>query len=90
MKLNVIVVRLVYVSVRLYEKEFPKKKKKKYHIQSIQNQIQTNEMMLVFTVICTLLKMKEQNNDYLDYFSDNEMIEVSMKIFNANCVDYGT
>lgn len=47
--------------------------------------------MLVFTVICTLLKMKEQqNNDYLDYFSDNEMIEVSMKIFNANCADYGT
>lgn len=47
-------------------------------------------MMLVFTVICTLLKMKEQNNDYLDYFSDNDMVEVSMKIFNANCVDYGT
>lgn len=46
--------------------------------------------MLVFTVIYTLLKMKEQNNAYLDYFSDNEMIEVSMKIFNANCADYGT
>lgn len=46
--------------------------------------------MLVFTVIFTLLKMKEQNNDYLDYFNDNEMFEVSMKIFNANCVDYGT
>lgn len=44
--------------------------------------------MLVFTVICTLLKMKEQNNEYLDYFSENEMVEVSMKIFNANCVDY--
>lgn len=46
--------------------------------------------MLVFTVICTLLKIKEQNIDYLDYFTDNEMIEVSLKIFNANCVDYGT
>lgn len=50
----------------------------------------TNNKMLVFTVICTLLKMKEQNNGYLDYFSDNEMFEVSMKIFNANCVDHGT
>lgn len=46
-------------------------------------------MMLVFTVICTLLKMSE-NNNYLDYFNDNEMVEVSMKIFNANCADYGT
>lgn len=44
-------------------------------------------MMLVFTVICTLLKMKEQNDEYLDYFSDNEIIDVSMKIFNANCAD---
>lgn len=42
--------------------------------------------MLVFTVICTLLKIKEED---LDYFSDNEMIEVSMKIFSANCVDLG-
>lgn len=45
--------------------------------------------MLVFTVICTLLKIKEQNNEYLDYFSENEMIEVSMKIFSANCVELG-
>lgn len=46
--------------------------------------------MLVFTVICTFLKIKEQNNDYIDYFGENEMIELSMKIFNANCVDYAT
>lgn len=43
--------------------------------------------MLVFTVICTLLKMNNQNNEHLDFFSENEIIEVSMKIFNANCVE---
>lgn len=46
--------------------------------------------MLVLQVICTFLKLKEQNNDYIDYFTENDMIELSMKIFNANCVDYGT
>lgn len=77
----------IFYIVSKYNNERDKNQKpKKKSVNLPKNQ----KKMLVFTVICTLLKMKEQNNNYLDYFNDNEMFEVSMKIFNANCVDYGT
>lgn len=45
-------------------------------------------MLLMFHIICTFLKMKEQqNHDFFDYFDETEMIEVTRKIFNDNCAE---
>lgn len=49
----------------------------------------TVKMLIMFQIICTLMKLKEENNEYFDSFGDN-VLEVSRKIFNDNCVDNGT
>lgn len=38
-------------------------------------------------IIYKIIKMKEEENDYFYYFNDNDMFEVSLKIFNDNCVE---
>lgn len=45
-------------------------------------------MLIMFQIICTLMKLKEENNEYFDSFGEN-VLEVSRKIFNDNCVDNG-
>lgn len=45
-------------------------------------------MFLMFHIICTFMKMKEQqNHEIFDYFNENEMVEVTRKIFNDNCAE---
>lgn len=46
------------------------------------------KMLIMFQIICTLMKLKEENNEYFDSFGEN-VLEVSRKIFNDNCVDNG-